>query len=157
MFSAGRSYQVCPGETLVTGGANGPGSVNPADPVLGGLDRTENKLDIIVVVRQVFPQVKQYGVTAPSLHCTVRHCTVPSLHRTVRHCTVLSVSARYCPERWHCAVCHCTVLSVTSLYYPNRWHCTARHSTVLSLTAPYCPSLHRAVRHCPSLSVTVIS
>ena len=43
MFSAGRSYQVCPGETSVTGGAIGPGSVNPAEPVLGGLDQTEHK------------------------------------------------------------------------------------------------------------------
>ena len=43
IFSAGARYQVGPGETLVTGGAIGTGSVNPAEPVLGGLDRTEYK------------------------------------------------------------------------------------------------------------------
>ena len=57
IFSAGRSYRVCPGETLVTGGAIGPGSVNPAEPVLGGLDRTEHKPELDFT----FYQVKEFN------------------------------------------------------------------------------------------------
>ena len=55
IFSAGRSYRVCPGETLVTGGAIGPGSVNPAEPVLGGLDRTEHKPDPLMALAPRVP------------------------------------------------------------------------------------------------------
>ena len=43
LFCDGRSYQVSPVITFVTVRAVGPGCVSPAEPVLGGLDRTEHK------------------------------------------------------------------------------------------------------------------
>ena len=43
LFCDGRSYQVSPEITFVTVRAVGPGCVSPAEPVLGGLDRTEHK------------------------------------------------------------------------------------------------------------------
>ena len=38
-----RDFPVSPGGTFETVGAIGPDSVSPAEPVLGGLDRTESK------------------------------------------------------------------------------------------------------------------
>ena len=45
LFSDGRSYQDSPLITFVTVGAVGPVCVSPAEPVFGGLDRTEHKPD----------------------------------------------------------------------------------------------------------------